>query len=85
MPALYVLIGFPGSGKTTWARKTGILTVSIDNYSGTVADKWAKFRVDLNSAMAAGHDVIADACHLLHGNRKKTHPLLGYGKSRGVS
>jgi len=79
-------IGVPGSGKTTFLKKTGINLeiISRDAVRFAILDKyntndyfshedevWAEFVNKIVDALNAGKDVIADATHLSKGSRRK--------------
>lgn len=79
-PTCYILSGVPGCGKSTWARKftaehDGVVQVSRDeirfslladgeDYFAHEDEVIATFYAEINEALAAGHDVIADATHI---------------------
>lgn len=79
-PTCYIMSGVPGCGKSTWARKftaghDNVVNVSRDeirfslladgeDYFAREDDAIAIFYSEINEALAAGHDVIADATHI---------------------
>lgn len=79
-PTCYIMSGVPGCGKSTWARKftaehDNVVHVSRDeirfslladgeDYFAYEDDVVAIFYSEINEALAAGHDVIADATHI---------------------
>lgn len=79
-PTCYIMSGVPGCGKSTWARKftaehNNVVHVSRDeirfslladgeDYFAREDDAIAIFYSEINEALAAGHDVIADATHI---------------------
>lgn len=79
-PTCYIMSGVPGCGKSTWARKftaehDNVVNVSRDeirfslladgeDYFAYEDDVVAIFYSEINEALAAGHDVIADATHI---------------------
>lgn len=79
-PTCYIMSGVPGCGKSTWARKfiaehDNVVNVSRDeirfslladndDYFACEDETVAIFYSEINEALAAGHDVIADATHI---------------------
>lgn len=79
-PTCYIMSGVPGCGKSTWARKftaeyDNVVQVSRDeirfslladndDYFACEDETVAIFYSEINEALAAGHDVIADATHI---------------------
>ena len=79
-PTCYIMSGVPGCGKSTWAHKLtaehdNVVNVSRDeirfslladgeDYFAYEDDVVAIFYSQINEALAAGHDVIADATHI---------------------
>ena len=79
-PTCYIMSGVSGCGKSTWARKFtaehgNVVHVSRDeirfslladdeDYFAREDDAVAIFYSEINKALAAGHDVIADATHI---------------------
>jgi len=72
--ALYLTVGFPYSGKSTWSRKQNVPIVNPDSirlalhgrrYAQEAEDfVWAIAMVMVRSLFLAGHErVIVDACH----------------------
>jgi predicted kinase len=80
MPTLTVLMGVPGSGKTTWARTNapGQVLCSTDRLrtdrglteAGVVAYLNA-LRSKAERSLAAGRDVIVDACNVRRNERSR--------------
>ena len=63
MPRLTVLMGAPGSGKSTYAKKSGAAIVTTDGARErrqTPADALHQAYSQINKALAAGKDVIFD-------------------------
>ena len=79
-PTCYIMSGIPGCGKSTWSRKftaehDNVVQVSRDeirfslladgeDYFAHEDEVIATFYAEINEALAAGHDVIADATHI---------------------
>lgn len=79
-PTCYIMSGVPGCGKSTWSRKftaehNNVVQVSRDeirfslladdeDYFAHEDEVIATFYAEINEALAAGHDVIADATHI---------------------
>lgn len=79
-PTCYIMSGVPGCGKSTWARKftaehDNVVNVSrdeirfslladSDDYFACEDETVVIFYSEINEALAAGHDVIADATHI---------------------
>ena len=79
-PTCYIMSGIPGCGKSTWSRKftaehDNVVQVSRDeirfslladgeDYFAHEDEVVATFYAEINEALAAGHDVIADATHI---------------------
>lgn len=83
MPTLYVLMGLPGAGKTTWAtNQKNMVHVSSDKirkelFGAELLHIFNKtvmgiFRVRVRKALLQGHDVIADTCHMTQRQRRQT-------------
>lgn len=84
MSTLYVMVGVPGSGKSTWAkanltnaeyisRDTVRLSIIKDNedlfsHEDEVYDKFCDVIAD---GLLSGRNMVADATHLSHGARQK--------------
>lgn len=83
---LYVMIGIPGSGKTTIAKNTAeninalhisrdeirfSLLTDKDNYFAKENQVYKEFTKQIREGLAAGHTVIADATHLNQKSRYK--------------
>lgn len=63
MPRLTVLMGAPGSGKSTYAKGTGAHVVTTDGARGggkTAGDTLHNAYRQIHSALAAGKDVVFD-------------------------
>lgn len=84
MNKLYIMIGIPGSGKSTYAKKRfpNAIYVSRDEirfdlvseneeYFSRENEVFTKFVNIINSSLKAGKDVIADATHLNPRSRTK--------------
>lgn len=87
-PTCYIMSGIPGCGKSTWSRKftaehDNIVRVSRDeirfslladgeDYFAHEDEVIATFYAEINEALAAGHDVIADATHISEKALKQT-------------
>jgi predicted kinase len=75
---LTILVGVPGSGKSTWARAQDTPVVSSDAIRGkrgySAADNarvFREFHERIDRHLAAGEDVIADATNLTRQAREK--------------
>lgn len=95
MATLYVMVGIPGSGKSTWATKNlksaeyisrDVVRMSIikDNehlfsHEDEVYDKFTDILAD---GLLAGRNMVADATHLSHGAR---HKLVRALQKRGLT
>lgn len=88
-PVLYILIGAPGSGKSTWAISSKIPVVSRDKirfsllnnndkYFSKETEVFSIFIEKIGDHLLAGKSVIADASHLTKGGRKKLINRLYY-------
>jgi predicted kinase len=62
MPKLTVLLGAPGSGKSTFAKGTGAHVVTTDGARGrlTPGETLHKAYTEINQALAQGKDVVFD-------------------------
>lgn len=88
-PVLYILIGAPGSGKSTWATSLGVPVVSRDKirfsllnnndkYFSKETEVFSIFIKKIGECLLSGKSVIADASHLTKGGRKKLIDRLHY-------
>lgn len=87
-PTCYIMSGIPGCGKSTWSRKftaehDNVVQVSRDeirfslladgeDYFAHEDEVIATFYAEINEALAAGHNVIADATHISERALKQT-------------
>lgn len=87
-PTCYILSGIPSCGKSTWSRKftaeyDNVVQVSRDeirfsfladgeDYFAHEDEVIATFYAEINEALAAGRDVIADATHISEKALKQT-------------
>ena len=83
-PILYMLVGAPGSGKSTWAHnfaqnlqyvsrdeiRFGLLKEGEDYFSHE-EEVFENFATTIQSSLMNGNNVIADATHLNMASRKK--------------
>ncbi len=94
---LILLIGIPGSGKSTYARKLRKRTLSLDairqrlygnaNILGKSSETDRELRRQLEALAAAGKDAVLDATHVSKTRRGRMIRLgrrLGYGRIVGV-
>ncbi len=83
MPTLYVMVGIPASGKSTWASHQKTATVVSSDaireefFGSAKVQKSPKMVFDefhkrIRLALAAGRDVIADATHVSSNSRRGT-------------
>lgn len=83
MPTLYVVVGIPASGKSTWAsHQKNAVVVSSDAireelFGSAKVQKapkmvFAEFHRRISLALAAGRDVVADATHVSIDSRLET-------------
>lgn len=83
MPTLYVLMGLPGAGKSTWAAaQKNMIHVSSDGirkelFGSELIHIFNKsvmgiFRIRVRKALHQGHDVVADTCHMTRQQRQRT-------------
>ena len=92
MPKLFLMMGCPGSGKTTFAKNvlkqgTYISRDEIrfqkvkenEEYFSKENEVFAEFINQINTALERGEDVLADATHLNRASRKKVlNKVKGY-------
>ena len=87
MATLYVMVGIPGCGKSTWANKFIADRSNIDYISRDAVrlsiikdneyifahedEVYAKFVSNIVHCLGSNRDVVADATHLSHGARRK--------------
>lgn len=87
-PTCYIMSGIPGCGKSTWSRKftaehDNVVQISRDeirfslladgeDYFAHEDEVIAIFYAEINEALSAGHDVIADATHISEKALKQT-------------
>jgi|APGre2960657404_1045060.scaffolds.fasta_scaffold133245_1 predicted kinase len=88
MVTLTVTFGMPGSGKSTWsteyARATGARLFSTDpirTENRNVVAYLNAMKAQVDMALAAGDDVIVDACNVQAGQRRA---WLNIGRRRGA-
>ncbi len=94
---LTILIGIPGSGKSTYARSLGKTTLSLDGIRqrlygdasilGKSSDVERVFRQELEANAQAGRDVVLDATHTSVLRRRRMIRLgrkLGYDRIVGI-
>lgn len=82
-PTLTVMCGLPGSGKSTWAAKTGKRVLSADGIK-TGADPRETFTrmfALARSILSSGQDVVIDICALRPEDRR---PWLNLAKQMGA-
>lgn len=83
MPTLYVLMGLPGAGKSTWAAaQQNTVHVSSDAirkelFGSELVHIFNKsvmgiFRIRVRKALRQGNDVVADTCHMTRQQRQRT-------------
>lgn len=84
MPKLYMLVGYPRSGKSTYAKQlrksTGAVIVNPDTVRLALHGKkfeqlaedrvWANVRLTVRALLMLDHDVIADATNLTRERRR---------------
>jgi predicted kinase len=79
-PMLLLMVGYPGSGKSSWARRQGFPIVNTDSIRRALHGKWWDAErepevwkiahVMVEALFLAGHStVILDACNLTPGMR----------------
>ena len=93
---LYVMIGIPGSGKTTIAKNSvGCVHISrdeirfsllseSDNYFKKENQVYKTFIKQINDNLAAGKNVIADATHINQKSRNKLFHNLHIDRSKTI-
>ena len=82
MSTLYMMVGIPGSGKSTFAKTLKGKYVSRDevrfkllqdedDYFAKEKEVFQKFIYEIEEGLSKGNDVIVDATHLNKGSRYK--------------
>lgn len=72
-PVLWVTMGVPGAGKSTWSRRSGLPVVSLDwlrrdrELAASDVVPWAQRRVA--ETLAAGESCVVDGCNTLARHR----------------
>ena len=88
MSTLYMMVGIPASGKSTFAKtlkgkyvSRDIIRFSLikdgDAYFSKENEVFAKFIYEIETGLAAGQDVIVDATHINERSRAKLFRALG--------
>lgn len=90
IPTLYVMVGIPGSGKSTFIHKylsnykcvsrniIRLLTITdVDTYFAKEDIVFKQYIQEIKNTLTLGNDVVADATHISGGSRRKLIHALG--------
>ena len=78
MPILYLMMGAPGAGKSTWLKGREIdavrfsLVAEDEEYFSKEKEVFSTYISTINNYLSQGFNVIADATHLNAASRNKT-------------